>query len=265
MDGSSTRPSNGGEKLREPLRMSILELNNGPILSTSDLAESSDGYADNKFECKAEQMTEVVEFIASKGFIPESLIETEVAWFYNNLGIDNMYFSVESIDVIAKHIIALYAAKMTAYLKLSSTLEVNLEQEHEDGAVYIHSSKPGVSTLVGPQYEQRIDEKYLDMSTRQRGFRLETYRSSGVVASNFMTQLRCYFIAQCNFVEPNPGPEEECDILKVSDQTFLSKATPKTLEIYQRVIAAVLERTGPLIEMHEVENSRSKRLIIGYR
>lgn len=245
--------------------MSVLQLPS-PAVSVSDFAAGSDGYADNQFASKAEQMSEVVSIIASKGFIPEPLIEAEVAWFYNNLGIDNMYFSMESAQLIANHIMALYSAKMTAFLKDTNSLDIDLEQEHEDGAVYIHSSKPGVSTLSGPQYELRIDEKYLDPSTTERCFRLETYRSSGVVASNFKTQLRCYFVARCNFVTPHPETEEDKrDICKVSDQTFLSKATPNTLELYQKVMTAVLERTGPVIEMHEVENSRSKRLVIGYR
>lgn len=253
-----------GSRLIMP--MSVLQLPS-PAVSAADFAAASDGYADNTFEGKAEQMAKVVTHIAGKGFIPETLIETEVAWFYNNLGIDNMYFSVESVDVIANHIMALYAAKMTAYLKNASSLEVDLEQERDDGAVYIHSSKPGVSTLTGPQYEQRIDERYIDVSCKEKAYRLETYRSSGVVASNFKTQLRCYFVAKCNFAvsDPEPGSSEEGDITKVSDLTFLSKATPNTLDMYERVMRAVLERTGPVIEMHEVENSRSKRLVIGYR
>lgn len=242
---------------------SVLQLPS-PAVSPSDF-NSSDGYSDNLFDGKAEQMGKVVDYIADKGFIPEALIETEVAWFYNNLGIDNMYFSLEGVDAIANHIMALYAAKMTSFLKNASSLQVDLEQEHEDGAVYIHSSKPGVSMIDGPQYEHRIEQRYLDQSTCECAFRLETYRSSGVVASNFKTQLRCYFVQKCHFVETKLEGADALDINKVSDKIFLSKATSNTLELYQRVMSVVLERAGPVIEMHEVENSRSKRLVIGYR
>lgn len=255
--------------------MSVLQLPS-PAVYTEDFADDTDGYVGNEFSGKAEQMAEVVSLIAAKGFIPGALIETEVAWFYNNLGIDNLYFGIEGAEVIANHILALYAAKMTAYLKDITSLEINLEQEHEDKAVYIHSSKPGVSTLTGPQYETRIDEKYLDASTPERCYRLETYRSSGVVASNFKTQLRCYFVTRCHFphipTDSSQALEEDWrDIRKVSDRTFLTKATINTLEIYERVMRAVLERAGPVIELHEVEatkansDGRSKRLVIGYR
>lgn len=43
---------------------------------------NSDGYSDNYFNQKQEQMNDVVEYIAKKGFLPQDLIETEVAWFY---------------------------------------------------------------------------------------------------------------------------------------------------------------------------------------
>lgn len=172
---------------------------------------------------------------------------------------------MESAETISKHIISLYAAKLSAFIKNSDNLKVNLEQENESGAAYIHSSKPGVSQIDGPQYEQIIDQKYLDISNRERSFRLETYRSKGNVSTSFKTQLRCYFITKCRFVVPEPAPEELLDISKVSDETFLSKASANTLQLYQKILQAVLMRSGPVIEMHEVEDSRCKKIIIGYR
>lgn len=235
------------------------------------------GYADNVFVRKPEQMAEVTAFIEEKGFLPSTLVEHEVAWFYkyvptiigyhvfvhSNLGIDNMYFQLESIETIANHIMALYAAKLNSYLRNSHTLDVHLEQEEDDGAVYIHTSKPGISQVNGPQVEQRLDRKYLDVSTPQRAFRVETYRSTGQVSHSFKTQLRCYFVTKCRF--PQSDGHDEDDITAVSDQTFLSKATPRTIEVYERMMRAALHRTGPVIEMHEVEDSRCKRLVIGYR
>lgn len=72
-------------------------------------------------------------------------------------------------------------------------------------------------------------------------------------------------MAKCDFVKPNPTPQEENDIRMVSDKTFLGKATENTLYLYGKVIRSVLSRTGPVIEMYEIPNSREKRLVIGYR
>lgn len=94
---------------------------------------------------------------------------------------------------------------------------------------------------------------------------MESYRSRGNVSPSVNAQIRCYFVAKCDFVKLNPSPEEETDIRLVGDRTFLEKATENTLEIYQNVVKAVLKRTGPVIEMFEVEGSRERRLVIGYR
>jgi glutamate dehydrogenase len=67
-----------------------------------------------------------------------------------------MYFTMEGIDTIANHILALYGAKIYAYTKnQQSELDINLERETDDAAVYIHTSHPGVSQLSGPQHEKR--------------------------------------------------------------------------------------------------------------
>ena len=241
-----------------------------PGCSYEGKAPINDGYHQNEFIGKGAQITAVSENIISLGFIPKDLVLPEVEWFYENLGIDDLYFQLESIDTISKHIMALYAAKLSCYVKRCETLDVNLEQEEDDRAVYIHNSKPGVSNLDGPNYERKIDEKYLDHhhSTPSKSFRLETYRSSGTVSSSHKTQLRCYFISQCDFVESSPQGQDVYNIQKVSDRVFLGKATKTTLDIYSNVIHQVLNNTGPVIEMFEVGEEcvpRTKRLIIGYR
>jgi glutamate dehydrogenase len=177
-----------------------------------------------------------------------------------------MYFQQESVETIGQHIMALYGAKIFAYIRSDKSLDINLERETADGAVYIHTSRPGVSNINGPKHEQKIDEKYLDVSTSKgTTFRLESYRSFGTVSSVHSSTLRCYFIRKCEFVTPNPSKEQEVDIRLVSDKSFLEKAAPNTLEVYQHVMKNVLVRTGPVIEMYDVQNSREKRLVVGFK
>ncbi len=118
--------------------------------------------------------------------------------------------------------------------------------------------------LHGPQYEQRIDEKYLNPSTPEKAYRVETFRSSSSLMADSAQQLRCYFVYKCDFVNPTPAPNET-DLSVISDKTFLEKATPNTKAIYQDVVTSVMERTGPVIEMFEVEGTREKRLVIGFK
>lgn len=202
--------------------------------------------------------------IEEKGFIPPEFVATETNWFYNLLGIDDMYFQTESVDVIVSHVLSLYAAKVAAYARDDKRLEIRLDKEAVDHAVYIDTSTPGITFTEGPRYEQRIDEKYIDGSSPKNCYRVETFRSSSSLPGDNGQQLRCYFVYQCHFNNPNPGLDET-NIELVGDKKFLQKATPNTKAIYQEIIISAVARAGPVIEMFEIENSREKRLVVAYR
>lgn len=186
-------------------------------------------------------------------------------WFYNNLGIEDSYFATESVENIVSNIHSLYAAKVSAYARDDKKLVITLDREEEGHAVYIDTSTPGVSNLDGPLYESRIDEKYLTPSTPQLAYRLETFRSpSALETMESIQQLRCYFVYKCNFFDPNAAADET-DLQKISDKSFYEKATIHTKAAYQSIIEQVVRRTGPVIELYEVDGTRERRLIIGHR
>jgi glutamate dehydrogenase len=198
------------------------------------------------------------------GFVPPEFIESETSWFYDDLGIDDMYFQTETVDAIVNHILSLYAAKVAAYAREDKRLEIRLDKEAADHAVCIDTSRPGVSVMDGPRYEQRIDEKYLNPSTSSASYRVESFRSAGKLPGDSEQQLRCYFVYKCKFAHPNPGPDET-DLNIIGEETFLQKATANTKDIYGEIIQSAVARTGPVIEMFEIEGSREKRLVVAYR
>ena len=146
----------------------------------------------------------------TQGFLPRELVANEVNWFYSHLGIDDTYFASESVEVITDHIVALYGAKVLAYTKHDPSKLV-IDLEHIDpngkGATFIHTSPPGKTSTEGPgaTCETRIDEQYLDKSSPENAYRLETYRSTGSVSATASQQLRCYFVTKCNFPEKPPA------------------------------------------------------------
>ncbi|KAF5360835.1 hypothetical protein D9756_004968 [Leucocoprinus leucothites] len=236
-----------------------------------NLVKNMPGYNTPVFHGKEEQRALVEQEVAGKGFIPRELVAGEVNWFYSNLGIDDTYFQNESREVISDHIIALFGAKIMAFTKHDpSTLVIDLERidERGNGATFIHTSAPGLTTTEGPgaTCEVRIDELFLDKSSPENAYRLETFRSAGSISATASQQLRCYFVTKCNFpktkAEIVPGKTE---IRSVSDSTFLEKATKNTLDIYQKVMSNVETRHGPVIEVYEVEGTRKRRLVIGYK
>lgn len=55
------------------------------------------------------------------------------------------------------------------------------------------------------------------------------------------------------------------DIRAVSDRRFLERASENTLSIYSEVMQHALQRSGPVVEAFQVENSREHRLVIGFK
>ncbi|OGE51987.1 hypothetical protein PENARI_c011G07634 [Penicillium arizonense] len=228
------------------------------------LSEEDPGYIAATFEGKQKQMEQVMLQLEEKGFFPSDFIESETTWFYNKLGIDDTYFQTETVPAIVTQILSLYAAKVAAYARDDRQLEIRLDKEAEDHAVYIDTSRPGISTVNGPRYEQRIDEKYVNHSKGADSYRVETFRSPTTLPGNDGQQLRCYFVYKCQFANPNPSPNET-NIEIIGEKRFLQKATPNTKAVYQEIITTAVGRSGPVIEMFEIEGSREKRLVIAYR
>lgn len=108
---------------------------------------------------------------------------------------------------------------------------------------------------------------YLDKSTPENAYRLETYRSLGPISATASQQLRCYFVTKCDFSNPpaTSRTDGKTDIRTVSDRAFLEKATENTLDIYQTIIWSVESRYGPVIEVFEVEGSRERRMVIAFK
>ncbi|KUL88962.1 hypothetical protein ZTR_03581 [Talaromyces verruculosus] len=228
------------------------------------LSEEGSGYISAKFEGKQQQMEQVMDRLEEKGFFPSDFVVSETTWFYNMLGIDDMYFQTESVESIVTQILSLYAAKVAAYARDDKRLEIRLDKEDEDHAVYIDTSKPGVTSLDGPNYESRIDSKYIDGSKPGRSYRIESFRSTSPLPGEDAQQLRCYFVYKCQFANPNPDPDET-NIEIIGEKRFLQKATANTKAIYQEIITNAVSRTGPVIEVFDIEGSREKRLVVAYR
>ncbi|OAK94004.1 NAD-dependent glutamate dehydrogenase [Phaeosphaeriaceae sp. SRC1lsM3a] len=221
------------------------------------------GYVAPTFEGKEKQMEAVMDGVEQKGFMPPELVEDETRWFYDQLGIDDMYFATETVEAIINHIHSLYAAKIAAYARDDKMPDIRLDKEAADHAVYIDTSKPGVSVIGGPQYEQRIDKKYLNTKANTT-YRVESFRSESPLPGSEDQQLRCYFIYQCEFENPNM-PASETNIDVIGDKRFLQKATQNTRDIYQEILQIASRRTGPVIEYFDIEGSRDKRLVVAYK
>ncbi|OTA60857.1 NAD-specific glutamate dehydrogenase-like protein [Hypoxylon sp. EC38] len=230
------------------------------------LRSATVGYIAPEFKGRDEQIKQVKAIILKQGWIPEAHLDEQVSWFYNELGIDDVYFQMESVDVIATHITSMYAAKVAAYARVDKREEIRLDMEATDHAIYIDTSVPGKSSLHGPRFENRLEAKYLDHADPNKRFRVETFRSPGTISNDPSSKasLRCYFVYQCMFVDPNPDPTET-RLEIISDRMFLTKATKNTKQIYDDIIKLAVHRTGPVIEVFDIEGTEEKRLVVAFR
>ncbi|KAH8894893.1 NAD-dependent glutamate dehydrogenase [Thozetella sp. PMI_491] len=231
------------------------------------LRSATVGYVAPEFKGRDEQMQQVKQLISKHGWIPEGLVEQQISWFYNELGIDDVYFQLENVEVIADHVTSLYAAKVAANSRMDRREEIRLDMEASDHAIYIDTSEPGKAGIGGPRYENRLETKYLDITDTSKRFRVETFRSPGVLGDSqagAKSSLRCYFVYQCQFVDPHADPNET-RLEVISDRMFLAKATKNTKAIYQDIIELAVSRTGPVIEVYDIEDSREKRLVVAFR
>ncbi|KAG9245307.1 NAD-specific glutamate dehydrogenase [Calycina marina] len=247
-DGSSSNSSINGDNGHRILRSATI------------------GYTAPEFKGKKAQMLQVKDKIVGSSWIPDKLVDEQISWFYNELGIDDVYFELESVNAIASSVTSLYAAKVAAFARADQKQEIRLDMEAEDHAIYIDTSEPGISAVDGPRYEHRLESKYLDNSALNTIYRVETFRSPGHVSGiqPSKTTMRCYFVYQCHFVDPNAS-EQETDLEIIGDHMFLTKATPNTKQIYEEIIKLAVARTGPVIEVFDIENSKEKRLIVAFR
>jgi glutamate dehydrogenase len=215
--------------------------------------------------------------ITAARWIPEEKVDSQIDWFYNELGIDEEYFEQESPQIISNHIASLYAAKVASVAREGTREEIGLDAEGQDHAIYVDTSERGRtwSHSGGRRYEQRLEEKYLDGVTSNKRFRVEAYCSPANLGntppldSSKVPIMRCYFVYECQFEEPNLTNPDEKRLEYISDKMFLAKTTKNTMEIYQKIIHDATSRAGPVIEVFESNVYGSaepeKRLVVAFR
>lgn len=267
----------------------IKNLSLGRSVSNSSSVQSfKHGYIDNPFSGKKDQYDEVLDILDSIGFIPETLIESEVRWFYDHLGIDDVFFARENAKGIANHIQSLYSCKVQAYssdVAVDQQPLIQYKREDDDHAVYFETSKiisardSKTSANLKNRFEERIDDRYLDPSSSiSNSYRQEYFSAplnfesdpilNGVAQksnNHLKNQLfKCYFVYK-NHYQLDQVSKNETDLNKIGDLTFLKIASDNTKKLYSNIIEDVINTTGPVIKHFQIESSDEYRVVIGFR
>ncbi|KAI5966150.1 GDH2 [Candida pseudojiufengensis] len=244
--------------------------------SSSSISLKHD-YIDNPFSGKKDQFDQVLDLLDSTGFIPENLLESETKWFYESLGIDDVFFARSSPEEIVSHIHALYSCKVQAFANKGEQPLISYKVEAEDHAVFFDTVD--VLDFERNPFEGRIDDKYIDPSNSlTTSYRTEyfcsplQYKTDPILTGIYQTNrklgeqfVRLFFVYKNQYNTTTPVSQDETDINKIGDKTFLKIVSQHTKTLYENIIKEVIKSTGPIIKHFPIENSDEYRVIIGYR
>ncbi|OUM51244.1 hypothetical protein BVG19_g334 [[Candida] boidinii] len=240
-------------------KLAGLTLNNnfssGSFQDVNGAEIEGSGYNKIAFPGKDAQMSAVMDELDSLGFIPENLIESETKWFYESLGIDDLFFARESVASIVSHILALYSGKVDAYARgVVDKPFLQHRREYDDHAVYFETGTE--------EFESKIDDKYLDKIPGDDAYRMEIFNS--ILPSG--EKIKCQFVYKCSFDDAaavNDKTVENIDA--VSDKTFAQIASKHTKNLFTEVINEATKTQGPIIKHFSIASTGEQRIIIGYR
>jgi glutamate dehydrogenase len=235
------------------------DLQGTPDIAALSISSIKSGYQNLPFIGKEAQFEKVLDLIDKFGFIPENLIESEARWFYESLGIDDLYFERETVDGIVSHIHALYSAKLDAFARndLNSPF-IHHKRESKDHAVYFDTSVPGTKEFRLTNYEESIDENYLDQL--DLSYRVESFNAPLILNNSQFSSDSATKTVRAHFVYKNAFDKNS-----IYDKTFSKIISPNTKKLYDGIIDEVLKQTaGPVIKHFPVENSEH-RVIIGFK
>jgi len=218
--------------------------------------------------------SEVLSLITNARLIHQDRAQTEVSWFYNQLGINSFYFKSVPSETIAEHITTLYGAKMINQAT-GSELALNLQQEKPTGATYIVPSMPG--QIVGnpsEQIEYRIEQEYLREGYippktklgENSAFRVQVYRTSGTISENSTVKLRMFFVQKSEFQKENVSPDDPINLENIADRNFYATVTDHSKDALTEVLKAAQQQLGPVFRVVEENDDPNEiRILVAYR
>jgi len=202
--------------------------------------------------CKAvlseAQLEEIEKIILSHGRYTQEAVRQELDWFCAGLVMNDYYFKTTPLETIAKHIEALMAAEIMATAKEEKIIKIDFGTELENEAIYLVDDYHYRALEI----ERRVEEKYPSC-------RLQSYRTLRKALG--LEYLRMYLVYRPQF-NLDKIDQEETDIHKIADKSFLASAPAETLQKYSELIKKSKGWESPLIDISHDAKTKELRLMI---
>ncbi|KAG0665323.1 NAD-dependent glutamate dehydrogenase [Maudiozyma exigua] len=260
-----------------------------PDIASLSISSMSDYHA-SAFPGKDAQREQVVDLLDQQGFIPDDLIEQEVEWFYNSLGIDDLFFSKEQPALLADIIHSLYASKLDSFAKNglkkddSTKKALNIKNKiitSDNHAIFMESTGTTFSSLIETagknttgqadfddsyepyQLDADVDDLFLDAKDKKT-MRVVSYWTPE-------SDVKITFAYENTFpaVSGKKITQEQLisgDIDSISDESMVAMTSVENKKLYGTLIKLSQEREGPVIKItNSKENKDEVRFLVAYK
>lgn len=260
-----------------------------PDIASLSISSMSDYHA-NAFPGKDAQREQVVDLLDQQGFIPDDLIEQEVEWFYNSLGIDDLFFSKEQPALLADIIHSLYASKLDSFAKNglkkddSTKKALNIKNKiitSDNHAIFMESTGTTFSSLIETagkntsgqadfddsyepyQLDADVDDLFLDAKDKKT-MRVVSYWTPE-------SDVKITFAYENTFPTASGKKitQEQLisgDIDSISDESMVAMTSAENKKLYGTLIKLSQEREGPVIKItNSKENKDEVRFLVAYK
>lgn len=224
-----------------------------PDISTLSISSIAD-YYNFEFPGKSAQKEQVVDLLDQQGFIPDTLLENEVDWFYEGLGIDDYFFSKEVPETIANVISTLYASKVESFAQNHQKLQVEKAIINDSHAMFLDTNH---------HLDTEIDSKFLD--SEEHHYRLISFLAENSLKLSFVYQNE-YPTGNASSIELTDEQLTSGDIDSISDVTMITMTSQENKKLYGQLIHHVSQREGPVIKtFNSVANANEVRMCIAFK
>ena len=195
---------------------------------------------------KVKDLKDVEKRLKKQGNFKSEMIESEMQWFFGELGIGRYYFETTSKTTMARHIESLRAAEIIAENSKSQEVKVDIRSERKSECFYFIDDTLDKTTEIELRIEDFFDS-----------YRLECYRTKG--KSLDTSFLRLYFVSKPHFDADNKPPDS---FLSNINKEFLATCSDEAGKRYERVYNTSRELLFPYVEISRKYQTKETRILI---
>jgi glutamate dehydrogenase len=211
----------------------------------------------------------VIKLMQREGSIHPSLLNEEVEWFFNHMGIDPVYFDTTPPTEIANHIAIIYAGKILARNE-NKDYDFSLRQEGSDQSFFVCRSVLNSNKSMSIQLEENIEAQYMHAGDHTKlkpktdvPYRLKVFRTVDSIVDDMDIQLRFYMLNRPSYALTGEEAKDVRDIDLVGDKTFLNRVSKRSKDTFQEVMDGVLDGGKPVVKVFQ-SVPEERVLLFGY-